>query len=191
MTGLPNPRGGSDLPTRRIQLGADGSVVPRAADGVSEQVLSQPRFKCLNCHIGFEFCSGRCPSCHSSVVKNMLTGALVPVLLNEKPGLTCGCGRHGIDPKDNKVVMYKGAYWLLRCLFFKVDQRMPKVVRKYKDMERQAALARKMRLKFIQMKKLLRTVPCAKCDHNAGNRFAIIGDALYCGTCAREATFPE
>src|SRR5579859_6167147 len=39
----------------------------------------------------------------------------------------CGCGQHMINLTNDKVVRYQDQWWLLRCLFYKVDQRMPRI----------------------------------------------------------------
>lgn len=99
----------------------------------------------------------------------------------------CGCGRHLIDIDGEKVVQYQGRWWQLRCLFLKVDRRMPVILKKFSDMEHALTAeidkARKMRLKFIQMKKFLRSIPCSGCGYPAGNRFVVRGTDVFCGSC--------
>lgn len=156
----------------------------RAATG---QPQEQEKVKCVNCGRLTPFTStfpyGSCVNCGKHVGKKVEKEP-------EKKGMStkCGCGRHMLDVGGDKIVHYKNQWWELRCLFFKVDKRMPKVVQKYQKMEREVAEARKLRLKFIKMKKHIRKLPCSRCSHPVGNRFVQVGDGLYCGACNHDFT---
>lgn len=95
----------------------------------------------------------------------------------------CGCGYHKISSDEKNIVYFKNEWWRLRCLFVKIDKRMPKIISKFEKMERELAKSRKMRLKFIRMKNFIKKTPCSHCGHPAGNRFAQVGDQVLCGQC--------
>lgn len=95
----------------------------------------------------------------------------------------CGCGRHLVDIDGDKVVQYHGKWWRTSCLFMKIDRRMPTIVRKFEKLTAEVDKCHRMRLKFIQMKKFLRSIPCSGCGHPAGNRFVVMGTDIFCGSC--------
>lgn len=95
----------------------------------------------------------------------------------------CGCGRHQVNLVDKDVVRYHDTWWRLGCLFMKVDRRMPKIIRKFEEMEKEVARCRKLRIKFIKMKNYMRQQPCDNCGLQVGNRFVQSGNSLYCGRC--------
>lgn len=95
----------------------------------------------------------------------------------------CGCERHSVDSLDADVVYYKGRFWTLRCLFLKVDRRMPIIIERYNKMRSEVLAARKMKDRFIKMKKYIRKLPCGTCGKPAGNRAEFSGDMLLCGGC--------
>ncbi len=96
----------------------------------------------------------------------------------------CGCLRHNVTVGGDKVVLYQNVYWELRCLFVKVDKRMPKIIRKYQEMEKEVGLSRKMKMKFVEMKTFMRGLRCSRCVHPAGNRFTTSGTKIFCGACS-------
>jgi formylmethanofuran dehydrogenase subunit E len=98
----------------------------------------------------------------------------------------CGCGRHMISPNDDDSIQYRERWWKLKCVFLKVDKRMPRILRRMEKMEKEIERHRKMRLKFIRMKKYIRQVPCNYCGEQVGNRFKQAGDGILCHGCHRE-----
>src|SRR4051812_3387264 len=95
----------------------------------------------------------------------------------------CGCGKHVVSLTDDKLVHYDNEWWKLRCLFTKVDKRMPKILKKFETMQKEIDAYRKMRLKFVKMKRYMKQLACDNCGHHAGNRFKQEDDQLWCGTC--------
>lgn len=108
---------------------------------------------------------------------------------SSKETVMCGCGDHMLYLQD--AARYNNKWWSLRCLFHKVDRRMPRIVQKFsamekqiKEMEKEVSAYRKMRLKFTKMKKLLKVTPCSTCGHPSGNRFTICNMEIMCGSCS-------
>ena len=95
----------------------------------------------------------------------------------------CGCGRHMVNVSDGKIVWYNNNWWSIRCLCFKVDQRLPRFIAKIAILETALENHKKMRLKFIRMKSHMKKLPCSNCGHPVGNRFVQKKDGLLCGTC--------
>lgn len=142
-------------------------------------LLNSELFSCVNCgyqafteeEVKKEGSSLQCPKC-----KNKVT----------EIATKCGCGRHFVTVNGKDVVSYNGAFWQLSCLSIKVDKRMPKLLRLLDKQEKEIKSYRKMKLKFIRMKKFIRELSCSHCGHPVGNRFKEIGDGLFCGLCASE-----
>jgi transcription elongation factor Elf1 len=138
-------------------------------------------FPCVNCgypaytqeEVKKEVASLQCPRCKNKVAEKGIS-------------TKCGCGRHFVTINGKDVVNYNGEFWQLTCLSIKIDKRMPKLLRLLDEKDRQIKAYRKMRLKFIRMKKFIRKMPCSHCGHNVGNRFKEIGDGLFCGICGQE-----
>lgn len=95
----------------------------------------------------------------------------------------CGCGRHMLSTSDSKTVWYDSNWWAVRCLLFKVDKRLPKLLSQLTEQEKIIQSYKKMRLKFIRMKNYMRKLTCSVCGEPVGNRFVQKGDGLLCGTC--------
>jgi len=138
--------------------------------------LDSSKIRCVNCGFPSTSIDSECLKCKRPVDKKIEPKSVSTL---------CGCKRHQIVLGSDKLVHYQGNWWELRCLFFKVDKRMPKVIKKYQAMEREVAEARKMRIKFITMKNFMRKLSCDRCGHPAGNRFVQKGDSIQCGGCAK------
>ncbi len=95
----------------------------------------------------------------------------------------CGCGRHFLEHKD-KYAIYDREPWKLSCLFLKIDKRVHKFISVIENLKKDAKKYQKMKMKFIKMKKYIKTHACHKCGKALGNRFRQVKEnMLICGSC--------
>lgn len=147
--------------------------------------MSHNLIKCSNCYnptytlnTFVDYPNLTCPVCRKEIVLERKVSKGIDV--------QCGCGRHLISPTDDDVIVYRERCWKLKCVFLKVDKRLPRILRRMEAMEKEIARHRKMRLKFIRMKKYMRQLPCDYCGEQVGNRFKQVNDGILCNICNRD-----
>lgn len=144
-------------------------------DGWTQVFGSQNKLQCAFCGMPYphsdSYVRAHKPNCHSCGYPY-------------EGEVECGCKRHTINMFDDNIALHNGQWWALRCLFYKVDRRMPKILNRIDQLQKKLREYKKMQIKFVKMKTFMRTLDCAKCGFPVGNRFVQLDDGIYCGRCA-------